>query len=269
MINRPYIFDLLPETSLVKTLLEAGHGVYVLDWGTPAADGQALTVETAITEHIVPALAEIAPAPAVLGYCMGGLLALAAAQLVPEKVSRLVFAATPWDFAPTRAHDVLIQTPFPLETLLADSPLIPVDMVQTAFVSLDPVGAARRLQAFAQEADQATLNRLAAIEDWLADGVALEPAVAKTLLLDWYRDNLPVQGLWQVAGEEVDPAKITAPTFVVVPTRDTLVPPAGAMPLAEKIPHATVQKVATGHVGLMAGRHAGKEFFDPLVSWLR
>lgn len=268
MINKPYIFDLLPDTSLVQALLKAGHTVYMLDWGDPACGNSGLTVETAVTEHLLPALEKMPTSPAVVGYCMGGLLALAAAQLAPKKVAKLVLAATPWDFAPTQAHKVLKQASLPLEALLIGSPLIPVDMVQSAFVSLDPAGAARRLQAFARETEASTLNRLAAIEDWLADGVALEPSVAKTLLLDWYRDNLPVRGRWRVGGEVIDPTKIALPTCLVVPGRDTLVPPAGSLPLAENLPQVTVKRVASGHVGLMAGRRAANDFFNPLVAWL-
>src|ERR1039458_6356367 len=35
LINRPYIFDLRPESSFVKFLIDQGYDVFLIDWGTP------------------------------------------------------------------------------------------------------------------------------------------------------------------------------------------------------------------------------------------
>ncbi|MFZ2619484.1 MAG: alpha/beta fold hydrolase, partial [Alphaproteobacteria bacterium] len=216
VINTSAIFDLTPECSLVQFLVKQGYAVYVLDWGIPTVNEASHTVESLIVQCLLPALAEMPAPPILLGYCMGGLLALAAAQLAPTQVKGLVLAATPWDFAATPTHTALKNNVMPLEMMLANAPLIPPDMVQAPFVLQEPWGAIRRMQAFATEQDPKILNRLAALEDWLADGVPLEPAIAKTLLLDWHRDNQTQLGAWQVAGQHIALKNIQTPTLVVV-----------------------------------------------------
>jgi polyhydroxyalkanoate synthase len=272
MVNKPYILDLLPEASLAQTLIKAGYAVYMLDWGVPEGDTP-LTVDAAVADILLPALADVAThaagqKPVVLGYCMGGNLALAALAHAPHAARAFVAAATPWDFADsTFGALVKLGGPF-YQLMLSSLPLVPVDMLQTAFMLLDPMGPVRRLQAFATETDPVQLRRMAAMEDWLADGIPLEAPIARTCLFDWYAANLPVQNRWQVAGKAIVPAELDLPALVAIPQRDVVVPAPSARALADALPNATVLEVPTGHIGMMVGRRAKSGFFDPLLGWL-
>ncbi|MBI1363222.1 MAG: alpha/beta fold hydrolase [Proteobacteria bacterium] len=272
MVNKAYVLDLLPEASLVRSLIAAGHSVYMLDWNTP--DGRdVLSFDTAVTDILVPAVgAACAHAKhadcVVLGYCMGGLLALALATHAPKRVRALVAAATPWDFSGS-VFGALVKMGYPFyDLMLQAAPLVPVDMLQSAFMLLDPLGPVGRLQAFAAERDAGQLRRMAAMEDWLADGIPLESPIARTCLFDWYKDNKPLHGTWQVAGKTVDATAIDVPVLVAVPQRDIVVPAQSARALAGVLPQATVLDVPTGHIGMMVGRKAQTGFFDPLSNWL-
>ena len=78
----------------------AAHGVhpYLLDWGWPGEVERSFSLTDYIAGRLERAIAAM-PGPVVLaGYCMGGLLALAAALRLPDKVSALALLATPWDF---------------------------------------------------------------------------------------------------------------------------------------------------------------------------
>src|SRR5579871_2438524 len=83
LINRPYVLDLLDERSVVRRLLDGGLDVWLLDWGTPRADD----AERGLAHYalgVLPRMADVARRAAgverlhLLGYCMGGTLALAA-----------------------------------------------------------------------------------------------------------------------------------------------------------------------------------------------
>ncbi|MDD9912786.1 MAG: alpha/beta fold hydrolase [Alphaproteobacteria bacterium] len=268
-VNKSYILDLLPGNSLVQHLHNAGFTPYLLDWGDPAGQPHGFTVETAITEAIVPALETFEEPPTVIGYCMGGILGLGAAAIASEKIKSLAVLATPWDFSVTQTHQGLMLSNIALEPIFAASPLIPVDVVQTLFVELDPQGAFNRMEAFANLEDEPTLQRMAALEDWLADGWPLEPNIAKTLIIDWHKNNQTHLGTWQIAGTYVKPENIKIPTLVAITEKDRLVPPESSAPLVEKLPNCTRLNVPMGHVGLMGGRKAEENFYQPLTKWLQ
>src|SRR5262249_8508228 len=85
LINRAYILDLAPGKSLLRFLAEAGLRPLLVDWGRPGPAERRFTLTDYIAGRLVRALDAAAAAAggplAVVGYCMGGLLALALAQL--------------------------------------------------------------------------------------------------------------------------------------------------------------------------------------------
>ncbi len=267
-INKAYILDLLPDASFVNALKSAGYKVFLLDWHDPAEGNDSLTIETAITEKICSALNHINKPTHLMGYCMGGLLALAAAQLAPkEQVKTLTAIATPWDFSQTETHKQLGVFSSFIEPSLNAMPLVPAETLQTHFFMLDPFSAIRRMQGYATAKGE-QLKRLTAIEDWLADGVPLEQAIAKTMVFDWFRDNQTFKGNWQVNGQTIQPQNLSIPVCLVVPQKDRIVPPMSALALATQVGDAKVMMVSSGHIGLMVGRKAKANFYDPLTVWL-
>src|SRR6202163_1950968 len=80
LINRYYVLDLLPERSFLRHLAEQGLRPLVVDWGEPGAVERDFTLSDYIAGPLDAAAAKaraLAGAPiAILGYCMGGLLAL-------------------------------------------------------------------------------------------------------------------------------------------------------------------------------------------------
>src|ERR1700757_866101 len=100
LINRAYVLDLMEGASMLRWLAAQGMHPYLLDWGWPAEVERHFTLTDYIAGRLERALAVI-PGPVILaGYCMGGLLALAAALRAQGtgKVSGLALLATPWDF---------------------------------------------------------------------------------------------------------------------------------------------------------------------------
>lgn len=272
MINRGYILDLFPGFSLVEALRTKGFHVLLIDWGDPTHGDAPLDLETVITGRLEPlirhAVGVVGPV-ALLGYCMGGLLALAAAvRLGAENVAKLAVAAMPWDFskASFAQHMVLGRTM--LEPWVQGQTLIPADVMAQYFWMLDPWSPVRRIAAYGAEFDPARLGFLTALEDWLADGLPLDAPVAREILFDWHADNKPVQGLWQVGGVTITPAALTVPFWVCLTQRDVLVPLESSLPVVGQANDVQVVKANTGHVGLVCGRHAPEMFYNPLVRWL-
>ncbi len=273
LVNRAYVLDLAPGRSMLRHLAAGGVRPVLLDWGWPGAEERqfGLADYVARLERALLALGE----PAVLlGYCMGGLLTLAAALRQAAAVRGLVLLATPWDF-----HTGPLQTG-PLQAsartlaqqaaALPEGSTVPVDTIQSLFAFADPLSVAEKYRAFAgldPHSERATM--FVALEDWLADGVPLAASAAHECFGLWYGENAPGRSTWTVAGEPVDPAALRTPALIALPSHDRIVPPQSAAALVPLIAGARVLHPAAGHVGMVAGARAREQLWVPLTDWLR
>ncbi len=272
LVNRAYILDLLPEASFMRWLAANGAHPYLLDWGWPGEAERGFTLTDYIAGRLERAIAAV-PGPVVLaGYCMGGLLALAAALRLPEKVAALALLATPWDFHAADAAQArrLGESLALLEPAMKFSGTLPIDALQSLFTMLDPFGVGDKFRNFAgQDKESPRARRFVAMEDWLADGVPLAAPVARETLAGWYGANSPARGAWLVAGLPVDPGRLSVPAFAAIPDRDRLVPAASARPLAARLRNATMIEPSAGHIGMIAGAKAQTALWEPFNQWLQ
>jgi len=274
LVNRAHVLDLMEGASMLRFLAARGLRPLLLDWGWPGEVERRFTLTDYIAGRLERALgvaASEAKGPVLLvGYCMGGLLALAAAQRRPDLVRAVALLATPWDFHagdPGRARALAAALPL-CEPALAFAEALPVDILQAMFAALDPFGIAAKYRGFARLDPAGPRARLfVALEDWLNDGVPLAAPVARECLAGWYGRNEPARGAWRVAGLPVEPASVRCPAFVAVPGRDRIVPPESALPLASALPGAVLHRPNAGHVGMAAGSGAEAALWRPLADW--
>jgi polyhydroxyalkanoate synthase len=276
LINRFYVLDLLPELSFLGHLAERGLRPLVVDWDVPGWEEQDFDLTDYVTgrlEGAFDAALRVARGRiGVAGYCMGGLFALALALRRPDKTSCLALLATPWDFHAERAQLArffgLIADWLPL--LCDEQGALSVDVIQSLFFLLDPFTAERKFTRFAAldpNGDEA--RAFVALEDWVNDGVPLAAAVAQDCVRSWYGENEPARTQWRIGGERVDPKLLRAPALVVVPSRDRIVPPSSAEPLARALGGATVLRPRLGHVGMMSAARAPDMLWNPIADWFR
>ncbi|RCK43085.1 poly-beta-hydroxybutyrate polymerase [Thalassospira profundimaris] len=277
LINRGYILDLNRKRSFARFLATQGYRPLLLDWGYPGADERDFGLDDFIAGRLVMAVQDMAemyggPLP-VVGYCMGGVLAMAACLLEPALVSRLVLLATPWDFmaaGPTQARIAAAFAPT-LPHMLSVHDELPVDVLQTLFASLDPFNIGEKFRRFAaMKPDSPKAEDFVALEDWLNDGVPLTRNVAVDCLIGWYVENRPARGQWAIDDMTIDPAAIRCPTLVVIPSNDRIVPPESALALYDKlnVDIRTAHRPAAGHIGMMVGSRAQSSTWQPVVDWL-
>ena len=275
LINRSYILDLGRQRSFARWFAARGFRCYLLDWRAPGDRERAYTIDDYVTGPLEGALDAViddsSGKVSVLGYCMGGLLALALALRRRPDVSSLVLLATPWDF---HADDVeqarKLGTAMRLfEPQLALLGELPTDSLQYLFCTLDPFLGVRKFAAFADLDPQSdAARRFVALEDWLNDGVPLAAPVARACAFDWYEENKPSRGVWRIDGAPVRPEDWDGPAYVVIPAADRIVPPASAEGLAKALPNAVVKRPRVGHIGMIAGRGVTRSIWTPLANWL-
>ena len=277
LINRAYVLDLLPDHSLMRWLAGSGIRPILVDWGSPGAEERRFTLTDYIAGPLEKAVEVVKEAsgmrPGLIGYCMGGLLALALAQRRPDLVAHLALMATPWDFhADRRMADLAPLSALTLRLGIEAADGMPVDGLQMMFNAVDPWATSRKFIAFGRRAATtlATDPRMlafVALEDWLNDGTDLVRSVARECMIGWYVENSPPNRQWRVAGRPVDPAAIKCPTLVIVPRQDRIVPPLSAMALAEAIKGSVQLTPAMGHIGMVTARAAPDKVWAPLANW--
>jgi polyhydroxyalkanoate synthase subunit PhaC len=270
LINRSYILDLMENRSVLRWFAAAGMRPLLLDWGAPGALENSFTLTDYVAGRLERVLGSLEEPVILAGYCMGGLLTLAAAVRRPDRVRGLALLATPWDFhAPDadRARNLAAQLPA-LEPAMAVTGNLSTDLLQLLFACLDPFDVTRKYRAFGRlEQSGAGATMFVAIEDWLNDGIPLAAPVARECLGGWYGENLPARGAWRIAGAPIEPAAWKGPSFVAIPERDRIVPPESAISLATALKSAAVHRPAAGHVGMAAGSRAESELWRPLRDW--
>ncbi|WP_246166313.1 alpha/beta hydrolase [Sphingomonas sinipercae] len=250
LINPPEILDLDREVSLADALVGDGRAVLLFDWG-PAAERRDLNVADHVEQLLVPLLADLAGKASVVGYCLGGTMAIAAAQLVP--VSSVATVAAPWYFSayPESARKQLASLWSSAEATAAQLGALPMEVLQGAFWSLDPertVAKFARLAALEPGSDEE--RRFLTLEDWANQGEPLPASAAQELIQGFFAADLPGSGLWQVAGKAMTD-RLPCPALHVSAGRDLIVP-AGSAPAGQR------RELAAGHVGMVVGSARGQ-----------
>jgi polyhydroxyalkanoate synthase subunit PhaC len=275
LINRAYILDLAAERSFLRFLKQAGFRPLLVDWGAPGEIERGFGLDDYVTGRLGRALdAALAAAgapPILIGYCMGGLLALGLAQQRERDLAGLALLATPWDFHAERAEQArMLGAMLPaLEPLLAALGELPVDVIQALFAALDPSLALRKFLDFAKlDPTSPRAQQFVALEDWLNDGVAMSAPVARECLGGWYGRNTTANGRWRLAERPVAPQRLGLACLAVIPGQDRIVPPLSALALARALPNCETWRPALGHIGMMAGGKAEGDLWRPLTAWL-
>ncbi|MEO7635475.1 MAG: hypothetical protein ABIS38_07505 [Sphingomicrobium sp.] len=99
LVNRYYMIDLQPRSSLIKWLVDEGRTLFVISWVNPGDEHRDKDVAAYVTEGIVTAIEQATRrtkhAPDLFAYCLGGTLAaIALAWLAAKGRAKEVNSAT-------------------------------------------------------------------------------------------------------------------------------------------------------------------------------
>ncbi|WP_375397051.1 alpha/beta fold hydrolase [uncultured Sphingomonas sp.] len=264
LINPALILDLSPATSLLRWLAREGAHPYLLDWGTPQPADAALDITGHVERILLPLIAGLAEPPVLVGYCLGGTMALAAAASM--HVAGCVAIATPWHFegfgdAARADLAMLWEAARPGCEAMG---LVPAEVLQAGFWRLDPARIIAKYEAFgALDPASDAARTFVAMEDWANSGAALTLAAGRQLFEEFIGGDRTGRGGWSVGGRVVDPQALPCPTLEFVSTTDRIVPRASAAGLADR------RDLALGHVGMIVGSRARAALWEPLAAWLR
>lgn len=245
LINPPRILDLDEEVSLASAVARMGRRSLLLDWGE-AKQRAKLDVAGHIEHLLLPLLRSIGGPAALIGYCLGGTMAIAAANLL--ECERVITLAAPWRFSryPEQSRTALQDMWRHSQAASRELGALPMEVLQASFWSLDPERTVRKFAEFGRlEFGSPEAERFVELEDWANEGEPLPYPAARELIEDLFERDLPGSRSWQVAGRTVSDA-LPVPLLNITADRDLIAPAATAA-------GGEIVGIPAGHVGMIVG----------------
>ncbi len=278
-INKPYVLDLHPKRSVIRTFLREGFDVYLIDWGNPHGSDRFISTEDYVERYIdfvVDWIREHCGVAQVslFGYCLGGTLAAIYAAVHPDKVRNLMIMAAPIDFSDDHSllHWWTNENHFNAEKLVRAYGNIPDYLFTSTFKYLDPAQnlLLKYIGLFENAENEDFVDMFFRMEQWIHDGIPVTGAFYRDLIEKWYQENQIIEGRFRIDGSNVDLGRIDMPVATITGEKDHIAPPATTQSLLDHISSKDKKKVHCncGHIGLSVGGRAHQEVWPEVLDWL-
>jgi len=276
LINRHYVMDLLPGKSMAEDLVRAGHDVYCIDWGTPGDEDRFLTFDDVCDRYLGRAIRHVARTSPrgkahVLGYCLGGTLAVIHAAVRPEHIASLTLLAAPVSFADEGLLSVWTRTPtFDVGAIVEGYGNVPWQLMQGAFHLLRPTMTMAKMVGLVDRAESDEfLDGFFAVETWGNDNVSFPGECYKRYIEELYRGDALMRGTFTLSSRPVRLESITCPVSCIVFEGDNIVPWQSAAALVDRVgsKDKDLLKLRGGHVGAVVSSAAKKNLWPRMSAF--
>ena len=282
LVNRPYMVDLQEDRSMVRSLLERGVDVYLIDWGYPGPTERWLTLDDYVNDYIdscVDYLRDAYDLPRinVLGICQGGALSLCYTALHQEKVKNLTTMVVPVDFAVQATDETGLLNAWTqgldVDAMVDALGNVPGDLMNFGYLMLRPfqLNVGKYLGLTDILDDELKLINFLRMEKWIFDSPDQAGEAFRQFIRDFYQDNKLIKGEVVLGGRRVDLKNITCPVLNVYAEQDHLVPPVSSMALKDYVGTTdyTVKSFKTGHIGMYVSGKVQRDLPPTIADWLK
>ncbi|GAA0674606.1 class III poly(R)-hydroxyalkanoic acid synthase subunit PhaC [Natronoarchaeum mannanilyticum] len=278
LINRPYILDLQPDRSVVRTLLENGFDVYLIDWDEPSQLDRSLQLHDYVDRYVdncVDVVRERSGQDSInlLGYCMGGTMSVMYAALHPEKVRNLGLMAAGLCFSGSGGLLEMWgdEEYFDPEAVTDTFGNVPSDFLDVGFALMDPVEnyLTKYVRFYDNVEDEDFVENFARMEEWLGDGIDVAGETFEEFIEDIYQENKLYNNELYLDGKHVDLDEIEMPVLNIVAEYDHLIPPEASKPFNEVVPSddTEIKEFRTGHIGMSVSSRSHAELWPDVCEW--
>lgn len=278
LVSKSYVLDLLPNTSMVGSLVGEGFDMFLLDWEPADPADAENTFETYVDGYIPDAIDAVldesgADEVTLIGYCFGGVLTLLLAAAHPElPVRNMMVMATPCDYREMGfMSNMFREHRLDADDVIGDTGLVPARALDEGFQSLKPTEfVTQRVNFFQNLWNDEFVEGYLAIAIWARDQVPFPGGVFRQTVDVLIRQNALLEGVIPYGRGEVRLADITCPFLNAFAEHDTITPVASSEPLTRLVGSADANelRLESGHIGFVAGREAAKVARPQIVDWL-
>lgn len=282
-------FDLMPDRSLVRFMAAAGFDTYLIDWGEPTRRHAKLGVKEYADVMMNKAISEIcahsgSQQVSLMGWCMGGLLALLHAGIrTDQTVRNIVTVASPIDM---RSGGIVagvaqaVNTPAKLIRKYTDFRLHKVDpkfmqapswATTLVFKLTDPIGSVTTYWDLLMNLwDREFVESHTTTSNYLNNMLIYPAAIVQDFLVQGAVDNKLAVGEFRLGKKISRFANIDVPLLAFAGETDVLVGPATARKIMELVASTDKQFVVApgGHMGVILGSKAQKAVWADTATWL-
>ena len=280
LINKPYILDLTPGSSLIEYLVNQGHDVYLLDWGTPGYEDRNMKLDDFIMDYIPRAVQKVlrhsgAEEISLLGYCMGGTMTSIFAALHPElPIRNIIFLTSPFDFSDTGLFtNWLDDRYFNLDKMVDTFGIIPPEVIDLGNKLLKPL--VNYIGPYVSLTDRVHneefVKSWTLMQKWVHDGIPFPGEAFRQWIREFYQENKLINDELYIRGERVLLSNIKANILNIAAQRDHIAAPEQVKPLLDKVSSKdkSFELMPTGHVSVAVGRHAIQKTYPTVDQWLK
>ncbi len=233
-INKYYILDLQPESSLIRHAVEAGQRTFVVSWRNPDESLAGKTWDDYVGDAVLKAI-EVVKAISgqaqinTLGFCVGGTMLVNGLAVLAARGDKSVASATLLttlvDFSDTGILDVFIDENFVKfrEMTLGQGGLMAGQELASTFSFLRPVDLVWNYVVgnYLKGETPPPFDLLY----WNSDSTNLPGPYYAWYLRNFYLENkLVTPGALTVCGEKLDVGKINMPIYIYGSREDHIVP---------------------------------------------
>lgn len=281
-IKRAYIWDLEPEASVVRRLVEHGLRVYLAEWTDESAvssfglDHYADRLMLACVDVVADDTAQ--KQVVLVGHSLGGTLAAIFAALHRKRVRALVLLEAPTHFRGAAGAFAPLVATTPARAFRDTFVSVPGSLLSVASAVALPASfvAARWLDALAVAGNGPALLTHLRVERWTYDEFALPGRLFEEVVELLYREDRFIAGTLIVGGRKATAQALDMPLLSVFRPNSVVVPPQTMLLL-----HATATNprnrlirydgepgVALQHVGVLVGREAHRRIWPEVLRWI-
>jgi polyhydroxyalkanoate synthase len=284
-----WIFDLMAERSMVKYFLAHGFDVYLIDWGTPREDDRDTSLEHYVSDWFPKAMKAIrehsgSEEQSILGYCMGGLLALLyLAASRDNKVVNLVTIASPVDmhrmgFVGTATR--LLSKPvwavgrvtgLRIDKMQRNFFHVPGKRLSLMFKMTNPAGTVSSyVELVRNMADDEYVSRYMTMNEWFTNMPDYPGATIQEIIRKLGLYNRMAKGRIRIGGREASFHDIRSNLLAFAGDNDKIVPIASAEAILNVVSSQDKEFhiVPGGHAGVFTGGKAAHTTWAISKDWL-
>jgi polyhydroxyalkanoate synthase len=283
-IKRPYIWDLLPEVSVVQQCLRAHTRPYLVQWERPGTAEQTFGLAE-YADRLLGLCLDAVQAETkqrkvfLAGHSLGGTFAAIFAALHPGRVAGLVLLGAPLHFGPEAgALCALAQVAALANNRVGAPEEVAGSLLDVASYAAAPVtfGWARWLDWFNSLPDVEALRTHWLVERWTLDEMPLARQLFTEVADRLLREDRLMRGTLIVRGRRASPERVTAPLLTVADADCVIAPPESIQPFhraarsREKrwLWYEGDTGVALRHVGMLVGRAAHRDLWPKILCWV-